>query len=95
MIISGKKRILMVIEPNDLRVAAEEFRGAELQLGEIVKKLDDVTTDLKGKWEGAAQQVFYKEYETLRGYMEVFGKVINEISMEMHGLADRFEAADQ
>jgi WXG100 family type VII secretion target len=85
----------MTIQPNDLRGAAEKFDQAGKDLDEILKTLDETTTDLKTKWEAASKQVFYKQYGEIRQYMEGMKFLITHVSKEMQAMAERFDKADQ
>lgn len=82
------------IEPDKLVAAAAEFETSGKSLTEIVEKLDLTTTDLKADWEGAAQQVFYKQYIEIRQYLQGFAGILNDISSEMKAMVERYSDAD-
>ena len=84
----------LLIQPETLIGAAEEFDQAGKDLLAILKKLDETTGNLKDEWEGAAQQVFYKQYLELRQYMEGFTILLGNISTEMSAMAERYDKAD-
>jgi len=85
----------MMLHPDEMRAAAAEFDNARKDLSIITKRLDETTAELKSKWEGAAQQIFYKEYAALRQEMGGIDLLINQISIEMKAIAERFEKADR
>lgn len=84
----------MMIQPDDLRGAAEQFDLAGKDLDGILKRLDETTGGLQDKWAGVSQQVFYKQYGELRQYMEGFAILLGHISVEMKAMAERFDKAD-
>jgi WXG100 family type VII secretion target len=85
----------MLIQPDELNGAAEQFDQASKNLEEIVSKLDETTANLKDKWEAASQQVFFKQYSELRQYMDGMRLLLGHISLEMKAMAERFEQADR
>jgi WXG100 family type VII secretion target len=84
----------LLIQPEMLTGAAEQFDQAGKDLQGILAKLDETTGGLKDQWEGAAQQVFYKQYVELRQYMEGFTILLGHISIEMNAMAERYDKAD-
>ena len=85
----------MLIQPDELRKAAAEFIHAGRDTTDILKRLDDTTSELEKQWAGATQQVFFKQYRDLRGYMEGFSALMENISREMNAMAERFEEEDR
>ncbi len=84
----------MTVEPEELRKCAAEFKLAKTEYEAASTRMDEAVKELKTKWEGVSQQMFYSEYETLHQYMDAFGKLVNIISTEMNNLADEYEKAD-
>ena len=84
----------LMIESEELVKASEQFTAAGKDLQQILKNLDDTTGNVKDKWEGAAKQVFFKEYLELRQYMEGFSILLGQISKEMFAMAERYDKAD-
>lgn len=85
----------LMIEPNELRNAAQQFDQAGKDLDVVLKRLDETTSGLKEKWEGVSQQVFYKQYKEIHQVLEGFTFLLGHISIEMGAMADRFDKADQ
>lgn len=85
----------MLIQPDELNGAAEQFEQAGKNLEEIVSKLDETTANLKDKWEAASQQIFFKQYTELRQYLDGMRLLLGHISLEMKAMAERFEQADR
>jgi WXG100 family type VII secretion target len=82
------------IPSNDLRRVAEAFADASKESQSILKRLEETTSDLEEKWEGATQQVFYQHYKDWHAHMEIYADLLTNISRELQGLAERFEEAD-
>jgi WXG100 family type VII secretion target len=82
------------IEPSKLIAAAEDFETSGKSLSEIVEKLDLTTGNLKDDWEGAAKQMFYKQYTEIRQYLQGFAGILNDISDEMKAMVERYSDAD-
>ena len=85
----------MIIQPDELRHAAEEFTRAGKDLEKVLKNLDDTTGNLKEHWRAASQQVFYKQFNEMRQYMEGMKILLDHISLEMQSMAEHFEEADK
>ena len=85
----------VMILPEELIRAAEAFTAEEKELAGVLERLDKASGALKDKWAGAAQQVFYQNYENLRQYMEAFAVLIGQISEEMRNMAEQFEEVDK
>lgn len=82
------------IEPEKLIAAAGDFESSSKSLTELVEKLDLTTSNLKADWEGAAQQVFYKQYSEIRQYLQGFAGILDDISAEMKAMVERYSDAD-
>lgn len=82
------------IEPEKLLAAAEDFETSSGSLAEIVEKLDLTTGNLKEDWDGAAKQVFYKQYTEIREYLQGFAGILKDISTEMKAMVERYSDAD-
>ena len=85
----------LLIQPEELYKAAQEFLKASKELQAINKRLSESTGELEKKWAGASRQVFYKRSEELKHYMEGMSVLMKNISQEMQAMAERFEHADQ
>lgn len=85
----------LLIQPDELRKAAQEFTQASKDTAATLKRLDDATGELESKWAGVSQQVFYKQYTELRQYMAGFSALLTNIAREMNAMAERFEDADR
>jgi len=82
------------LDPNDLRAAALKFEEAGKSFQTTLENLDKSTADLKNKWSGASQQVFYKQYEEMHGFMESLTALSENIAREMQAMADHIEKID-
>ena len=49
---------------------------------------------MKDDWEGAAKQMFYKQYTEIRQYLQGFAGILNDISDEMKAMVERYSDAD-
>ena len=49
----------ITLQPDQLRQAANVFSGAGKDTQEILKKLDDTSSELEKHWDGVNQQVFF------------------------------------
>lgn len=85
----------LLISPEELHRAAQEFSLGSKESQAIVKRLETATAELENKWAGAAQQVFFKNYKEWRQHMGGFVALLNGISQELHAMAERFEQADR
>jgi WXG100 family type VII secretion target len=81
----------LLISPNDLHHAAEEFSKANKETQAIIKRLGETTSVLEDKWSGTSQQMFYKYYEEWIQHIEGFNHLLSVSAEEMHAMADRFE----
>ena len=82
------------LNPNELRAASVKFREAGKTFQTTLEELDKVTGELKSKWSGASQQVFYKQYSEMRNYIEGFTTISENIAKEMQAMADHIEKID-
>ena len=82
------------LEPDKLIAAAEDFKDSGKSLNEIVEKLDLTTMNLKADWEGASQQIFYKQYTEIRQYLQGFASILEDISDELKAMVERYSEAD-
>ena len=83
------------ISPQDLHEAAKEFQEASKDTLEIAKRLENIINRLEGNWDGASKQVFYKQYQQWSQASGGFAILLNNISQELHAMADRYEHVDQ
>lgn len=83
------------IQPEKLLAASQEFKQSGTDIQNLLERLDKVTESLKSDWEGAAQQIFYKEYAELRPYLTGVAQALTEISDEMSAIVVRYGKADQ
>jgi WXG100 family type VII secretion target len=84
----------LLISPNDLHHAAEEFSKAHKETQALIKRLDGTTSALEDKWSGTSQQMFYKYYEEWVQHIEGFNHLLSIIADEMHAMAERYERID-
>ena len=84
----------LLISPNDLHHAADEFSKAHKETQALIKRLGETTTALEDKWSGASQQMFYKYYKDWMQNIEGPNHLLSVISEEMHAMAERFENID-
>lgn len=82
------------LQPDALRKSALDFDQAGKDLTVIVKSLDASTAGLEKQWQGVSRQLFFKQYQELRGYLEAFSSLTTQISNEMKAMADRYDEAD-
>ena len=84
----------ILIQGNDLRHAADQFRQVSKNMASSSQELDDAMLSLEKKWSGATQQVFYHKYTDLHQAMEGISILLKNISDEMYLLADRINKID-
>lgn len=84
----------LLINPQKLRDTAHSFNEASNTLMALLKDLNDSVKELEKDWEGASQQVFYKQYEDLQKYLDAFAGISTNIAREMNSMADHFEKID-
>jgi len=85
----------LLIQPEELYKSAQDFIKASKDTQAIIKRLDQSTNGLEKKWTGVSQQLFFKQYQELRQYMQGFSELMKNISREMQAMAARFEKADK
>jgi len=85
----------LLLSPNDLHSAAEEFSKAHKELQTILERLSDTMASLEDKWSGTSQQMFYKYYTEWQTHIEGFNHLLDVAAKEMHAMADRFEHLDK
>lgn len=83
------------VSTGDILDAASEFEAASRKSQEIISKLDEVTTELKGKWSGPAQEAFYRHHNEWQMIMKGQAALLSSISMELRALAERYQTADK
>ena len=84
----------LTIDPEKLVAAAADFEESGKSLTRVIESLDLTTTTLKEDWEGASQQLFYKQYTEIRQYLQGFAGLLDDISTEMKAMAERYGDAD-
>ncbi|NLB70855.1 MAG: WXG100 family type VII secretion target [Chloroflexi bacterium] len=84
----------LTIAPEKLVAAAADFEESGKSLTRVIESLDLTTTTLKEDWEGASQQLFYKQYTDIRQYLQGFAGLLDDISTEMKAMAERYGNAD-
>lgn len=84
----------IMISPNDLHQAAEEFSKAHKETQTLIKRLGETASALEDKWSGTSQQMFYEYYEEWVLHIEGFNHLLSLIADEMHAMAERFESID-
>lgn len=47
------------VQSDELRRSAGDFDQAGKDIAEVIKKLDDLTSELEKNWDGASRQVFF------------------------------------
>ena len=85
----------IAITPEQVHDVANQFNGVSQQSEQVVNRLEATVSNLAATWEGMAKQRFYGDYETWRSSMRGFVQLLNQVSQELHTIADRFSAADQ
>ena len=85
----------VTVSTSTILTAAREFELASKESEALVANLNKVTEDLKAKWSGSAQEVFYKHHDEWRTLMRGQVALLAAISSELHALAARYEKADK
>jgi WXG100 family type VII secretion target len=85
----------VIIEPDQVREVAEEFRKASKSNQEVVKTLDDAMKNLHDHWQSASQQMFYRDYKEWHEYAVGSVALLANIAKELEAIADRFVLADK
>ncbi|NQS92533.1 MAG: WXG100 family type VII secretion target [Chloroflexi bacterium] len=83
------------ISPDEVHQVAIKFEQAGSQSQEIVSTLQSTMSNLQPQWEGLTKERFYQEFEQWRSDMNRFVDLLGQIGQELHGIAERFAAADQ
>lgn len=85
----------ILIDSDKLLAAGKSFSGAAEQIRAILEDLNRAVDDLEKGWAGATQQVFYKQYTDLRGYLEVFAETSAGVAKELNLLVEEMEKLDK
>jgi len=84
----------ILIQSNDLRQAADQFKDISKDMIVNTQKMDEAMLALERKWSGASQQVFYQKYKDLHQAMEGISILLKNIGDEMYLLAERINKID-
>ena len=85
----------IMIDSDKLLAAGKTFDEAAVKIRAILDDLNRAVTDLEKGWSGATQQVFYKQYSDLKGYLEVFADTSAGVAKELGMLAEEMEKLDK
>ncbi len=78
----------------ELKEAAKELEAVSRESQALVKRIEQVTSKLKGKWTGEAMETFYRHHNDWRSLMEGQVAILVGIALELRALAERYEKAD-
>lgn len=84
----------ILINADDLQHTARQFKKAGGDMLASMKSLDDAISALEGKWDGAAQQVFYRNYKDLHQAMAGLSAMMKSIATELEALSVRMLSID-
>ena len=85
----------ILVTPEEVHNVANQFSQASQESQDMINRLESTMSNLEPQWEGMTKQRFYQEYQNWRNQMRSFVDLLNQISQELHAIADRFAAADQ
>ena len=85
----------ILVTPEEVHNVANQFSQASQESQDMIGRLESTMSNLEPQWEGMTKQRFYQEYQNWRNQMRNFVDLLNQISQELHAIADRFAAADQ
>ncbi|OFV84399.1 MAG: hypothetical protein A2W26_10420 [Acidobacteria bacterium RBG_16_64_8] len=79
----------------DLRRLASELGRAGRVNDEALAGLDRSLAALEVKWSGAAQEAFYRQFQSLRPQMARLGVHLQLVAQQVEALVQRFESVDR
>lgn len=83
------------IEPGELINISQGINTKGEDIDNILKQLDSQIKSVESVWEGAAQNTFFQQYESMLPTLKQFPSVIQSISKQLKSVADALQAADQ
>jgi len=83
------------VPADELRRLAEEFARSARLSEDTLARLDHAIEALEGRWDGAVQQAFHRQFKALRPQLARLGAHLDLISREVNALVDRFDMADR
>ena len=83
------------VSPDQLRERANQYRGQAEKLEEVVAQLDNLLSQLRGEWEGAASDAFAARHEEFRADFKQVVELAHQISTALDSTALAFEEMDQ
>ena len=83
------------ITPEQMRSRAVEYDHEGDNVGEVIRKMDGLLSDLQGEWEGAAAQAYANRFAQLRPSFVQAQELIREIANALRNTATTLEQTDQ
>jgi uncharacterized protein YukE len=78
-----------------LEKAAGHFNKTTLDLQAVLNSTNEAAEELEKGWEGASNQVFYRQYQDLKMCLEVAMKLSGMVSKELNGMAERYTVIEK
>jgi WXG100 family type VII secretion target len=85
----------IAIIPDELRGVANQFKSKSYESRNIYQMLDNAVKSIQMQWEGMAAQKFYFDYLNCKVQMQKHSELLNNIGLELHGIADEFQRRDE
>lgn len=83
------------VSPDQLHQRANQYKVQAEKLEEVVAQLDNLLSQLRGEWEGAAADAFAASYEEIRAGFQEAVELAHEIASALDSTAQAFEEMDQ
>ena len=83
------------IDSRQLRGKKDELIGLLRRFSQEKETLCAKETALRAMWEGAANEKFHDLFVKNAGQMDAFGEVVNQYTVVIDNIADRYDTAEQ
>lgn len=82
------------LTPEMLRVRAKSYQQEAQKMDEIVRKCNQLITQLHQEWEGKSAIAFQQQFEQLKPNMKKMTQLIETISQQLNQTANAIESLD-
>jgi len=84
----------VAVSTQDIALAAREFQLASKESQQVLERLEKVVDGLRQGWSGETRDTFFKHHAEWHSLMRGQVALLISLSLELEGLAARFQRAD-
>lgn len=86
--------ITLKVSTAQFEAAAQQFDAARDECVQMVRKMMNTCTGLKGSWKGEAANNYYNKLQQIQGDLEDMKRIIDEHSKDLRAMKKVFENAE-